>query len=1162
MQHGYALQNGTRLGPYQILSALGSGGMGEVYLAEDTRLNRKVALKLLPAEFTRDEGRLHRFTQEAKSASALNHPHIITIHDIGEAEAGHFIVMEAVQGRTLREVIDAPGALDVLADVGRQISKALGVAHAAGIIHRDIKPENIMVRDDGYVKMLDFGLARLVPAGVDEEAETLRGTSPGMMVGTVKYMSPEQARGESVSSASDIFALGIVFYELATGQHPFAADSVLGVLRAIMDERPVPPSRLNPEVPAGVDALIFQMLEKDARLRPRACDVEAELGELAGKHSDVRPGRPGGIIRARHTVGREKERAELHAGFTSASAGRGLFVSIAGEPGIGKTTLVEDFLAELAESDQRCMISRGRCSERLAGAEAYLPLLEALESLLHGPGGDSVARAMKLLAPTWYLQITPRSAESSASARFIAESKAVSQERMKREFVAFLQEMSQQRPLILLLDDLHWADASTVDIISFLSPKLPTMCLLVIATYRSSEMRLKKHPFLPVKLEMQSRGICQELKLHLLSRVDVDRYLALEFPGHRFPEVFIEIVYAKTEGNPLFIVDLVRYLRDRKVIIEENGHWVLGESVSEAERELPESVRSMIERKIAQLSDEDRRLLIAASVQGCEFDSAIVAKVAGVDPADVEERLAILDRDYAFVRLVDEGEFPDKTLTMRYRFVHALYQNALYGSLRPTRRVQLNAAVAGALKGYYGGQITGVASELASLYESAREYAQSAEYYLIAAQSAARVFAQAETAVLAERGLRMLKALPESDEGAGRELTLQITLGAALMSIKGFGAAEVKQTYLRARQLAQQLKDDKQLFQVQFGLSITHLVRAEYDEARAQAEGCLRLAERADDPARIVQSDWLLALSLQHLGEFASACKHLAKSIESYKPQEHSQALIYGAILNRAHLARLRLYLGYSVQAQELIDKALDLAGGARNPIGPVNTYSIAAFMDVFSRKPQKVQEWADAMISCAEEHGLPYYGAVGSIMRGWALVMQGNVSDGIGLMRAGLAACEATGTQQHHASYLVFLADALAAASRIEEGLEALERATEAVHRTKEHFYEAELYRIKGELILKSEPSPETVAKNAQATTGNLQSEAESCFHNAIEIARHQNAKGMELRAATSLARLWQLQGKRQEARRLVEEIYCWFTEGFDAADLKDAKALLDELL
>jgi predicted ATPase len=217
--------------------------------------------------------------------------------------------------------------------------------------------------------------------------------------------------------------------------------------------------------------------------------------------------------------------------------------------------------------------------------------------------------------------------------------------------------------------------------------------------------------------------------------------------------------------------------------------------------------------------------------------------------------------------------------------------------------------------------------------------------------------------------------------------------------------------------------------------------------------------------------------------------------------------------------------------------------------------------MEVFSRQPQKVQEWADAMISCAEEHGLPYYGAVGSIMRGWALVMQGNGSDGIALMREGLGACEATGTQQHHASYLVFLADALGASSRIEEGLDALERATEAVHRTKEHFFEAELYRIKGELILKSDRSLQT-SKSAQPMTGNLQSEAEVCFDKAIEIARRQGARGMELRAATSLARLWQLQGKRQEARRLVEEIYCWFTEGFDAADLKDAKALLDELL
>src|SRR5262249_45975873 len=246
-----------------------------------------VAIKVLPASFASDAHRLMRFEQEARATSALNHPNIVTIHELGEAEHERFIVMELVDGRTLRAMIDEGIPLDMLTRLGSQMAKALGAAHAAGITHRDIKPENIMVRDDGYVKVLDFGLARLVPTGMDGEAATLQYTQPGTLLGSTRYMSPEQARGESVSYPSDIFSLGMIFYEIATGQHPFATDSILGTLNAITTQVPVVASRLNPEIPPGIETLIQQMLEKDPRLRPTAAEVETALAEIGGQ-------RPGG----------------------------------------------------------------------------------------------------------------------------------------------------------------------------------------------------------------------------------------------------------------------------------------------------------------------------------------------------------------------------------------------------------------------------------------------------------------------------------------------------------------------------------------------------------------------------------------------------------------------------------------------------------------------------------------------------------------------------------------------------------------------------------------------------------------------------------------------------------------------------------------------------
>jgi tetratricopeptide (TPR) repeat protein len=277
--------DGRSIGRYQVVSLLGRGGMGEVYLAQDTGLGRKVALKLLPARFTADAERVRRFEQEVHAVSALNHPNIVTVYDVGEAEAGRFIVMELVAGRTLRAVAGAGGpfSLDSLIDLAGQIAKALAVAHAAGIVHRDIKPENIMVRDDGLVKVLDFGLARLVTGGVARAGgETALDTRSGMLLGTMHYMSPEQVRAESVSSATDIFSLGIVFYELATGQHPFKADSQIGVLHSILSDPPPVPTRLNPEMSGTLERLILRMLEKVPRLRPTAAEVEAALADLRG----------------------------------------------------------------------------------------------------------------------------------------------------------------------------------------------------------------------------------------------------------------------------------------------------------------------------------------------------------------------------------------------------------------------------------------------------------------------------------------------------------------------------------------------------------------------------------------------------------------------------------------------------------------------------------------------------------------------------------------------------------------------------------------------------------------------------------------------------------------------------------------------------------------
>jgi predicted ATPase/predicted Ser/Thr protein kinase len=271
------------IGHYEVLSLIGRGGMGEVYLAHDTRLGRKVAIKLLRTGLTSNADAVRRFEQEARAASSLNHPNIVTVYEFDAAHERRFLVMEFVDGQSLAAMIGQPIDSTALARIGAQAARALAVAHAAGIVHRDIKPENIVVRGDGYVKVLDFGLARLLALPANARAHELRpDTGPKAILGTPRYMSPEQARGEPATSASDVFSLGVVLYELATGTHPFESASTLGTLYAIASPSTPKPKQRRPDVPATLERLLLRMLEKQATARPGAGEVEAELMKLGG----------------------------------------------------------------------------------------------------------------------------------------------------------------------------------------------------------------------------------------------------------------------------------------------------------------------------------------------------------------------------------------------------------------------------------------------------------------------------------------------------------------------------------------------------------------------------------------------------------------------------------------------------------------------------------------------------------------------------------------------------------------------------------------------------------------------------------------------------------------------------------------------------------------
>lgn len=756
------------------------------------------------------------------------------------------------------------------------------------------------------------------------------------------------------------------------------------------------------------------------------------------------------------------------------------------------------------------------------------------------------------MAPTWYAEIVPQALDVALGSPATIESTSGSPQRLKRELGTFLQEVTRLHPLVLFVDDLQWADVSTVDLTAYLASRFDSIRLLMVAAYRPSELRLARHPFLQLLPDLQARGVCRELALGFLTRPDVERYLALEFPDHRLPTALSELIHGKTEGSPLFVTDLVRYLRDRHVVAESQGHWVLQGVLPEIQHDLPESMRAMIERKIAQLEDEDRRLLVAASVQGYEFDSAIVAQVLALDAADVEERLARLERVHAFVRMVEERELPDHTLTLRYRFVHMLYQNALYGSLGPARRADLSRSVADAMLACHGGIGGTVASELASLFEAARDLSRAADSYVIAAQSAARIFAYQEVITLAQRGLKLLKKLPDTPERRRQELDVLTVLGPAVSVIKGYAVPEVVQIYTRARELCQQSGEEApRLFAVLYNLWMIHDLRGEQQRAFELAEQCLGLAERAQDSGLLLLAREAMGESLLFSAEFESAREHLEQAFALYDAERHhTLAVVYqydAGVICSIPSAHALWHLGYPDQALKKMQTAATLAGAYAQPHSLALAWCHAALLHHLRGETRAARDRAEAALALADEQGLQFFLAYAHILLGRAQVQEGGAEAGIAQIRQGMAGYRATGSEAEVPFFTAFLADACLRVGRTEEALDALDEALAFGDRTGTRYHEAELYRLKGHAL--------------RSQTDGRHESAEQCFGQAIQVARRQRAKSLELRAATTLSRVYQEQGRRAEGRLLLAEAYGWFTEGFETADLKEARVLLEDL-
>ncbi|HSR35376.1 MAG TPA: hypothetical protein VLY63_32805, partial [Anaerolineae bacterium] len=742
------------------------------------------------------------------------------------------------------------------------------------------------------------------------------------------------------------------------------------------------------------------------------------------------------------------------------------------------------------------------------------------------------------------------------------------------QYTRVLQALAQRGPLLLAVDDLQWADLGSISLLFHLGRHLAGSRILVVGAYRSEEVAIgregERHPLEPVVNEFQR--VFGQMTVNLgraESREFVDALLDSE--PNRLGLLFREMLYQQTHGHPLFTVELLRGMQERGDLVRDaEDRWVEGPALDWGT--LPARVDAAIAERIGRLAEPLRAALRVASVEGDVFTAEVVAQVVGTDRREVVQRLSSeLDRRHHLVRAQAIERLGSQRLS-RYRFRHSLFQRYLYENLDEVERAYLHEDVGTVLEGVYGDRVGGgaiIAPELARHFEEARITEKAIHYLHQAGERAIQLSAYQEGIAYLDRGLALLMSLPDSDtesrkrmpelglDRVQQELALQLALGTAWIGSSS-PAPAWKRAFSRARELCQQMGKTSELCRVLGELSLFHYVRAEHRRARELAEEALSVAERAKDPLLVALGHWFAGLVLFGLGEYTAARTHFAQIISFYDPQQHHRLLVSlrgsdPGLSALAYDACCLWCLGYPEQALSRSREALALAHELGHPFSLADVLCYAGCLFASMRRDaQMLKENAEELVQLSKTKDFASWLSAGTYYRAQALVMLGQVQEGIEQMREGLAAHRSTGARLYVSGILGALAEVQALAGQPGEGLTTLQEALALVEETGERHWEAELYRVQAELLLVQGDDVEAEASLHQA---------ESCFQQAIEVARRQSAKSWELRATVSLCRLWQEQGRTDEARGMLAEVYAWFTEGFDTPDLLEARALLDEL-
>jgi tetratricopeptide (TPR) repeat protein len=924
-----------------------------------------VAFALIKAEGLDDVART-RIRREAQAMGRLgSHPHIVTVFDLGQAQDQPYMVVELMTAGDVEGLIGKAHEhrlpLEQAVRIAVETCRGLDYAHSRGIIHRDLKPGNVWLTADGTAKIGDFGLA----VALDRS----RLTQHGMMVGTVAYMPPEQALGGEVTPRSDLYSLGCMVYEMVTGRPPFLGDDPVAIIGQHINTPPVAPTWHNGQCPRPLEALILRLLAKDPSERPQSAgDVLAaleavdltEVADDVGAHgraplheAHALDSLAGGVF-----VGRQREMGELKAALEDALSGRGRLVTLVGEPGIGKTRTAQE-LATYAGLRQ-CQVMWGRCYEG-QGAPPYWPWVQAIRSYVRerdpaqlrsemGAGAADIAEVVSDVRER-LTELKPPPQLEPEQARF----------RLFDSIAAFLKSAGRRQPLVLVLEDLHWADRPSLLLLEFLARELPGGRLLVIGTYRDMEVS-RRHPLSQTLGELTRERLFQRVLLRGLGQEDVGRFIEL-VAGISPPQGLVEAVYRQTEGNPLFVTEVVRLLvQEGSLTPQPPLHLRDGEGETARGRggeawtvRIPEGVREVIGRRLDRLSERCNQTLTMASVIGREFT---LEQLKPLIEDMTEDRLLEVLEEALAARVIEE--LP--RVVGRYQFTHALIQETLLEELTLTRRVRLHARIAEALETMYGAQAEAHAAELAHHFAEAQTVLGTVKlvrYSLLAGNRALEAYAWEEALAHFQRGLAASGVPLEGKEPAAD------AEAAALLS--GLGRAQLATAERRQMQEA-----------------VATLQRAfDFYNAAGDVAGALAVAQHPLDASGIGRT---------------GVAGFIPRALKLASPDSLAAGRLlcsYGAELGRVE--------GDYANAQAAFAQALAIARREGDPALEVRTLAVSADVDYFNLRFQEGLEKARRAIALA--------GRLGDQQAAWSAHLNG--------ARTLTFTGEAGGAQQHAAAAL-----------------------------------------------------------------------------------------------------------------------------------------------